>query len=508
MRQRLSPADTRRAWLWAALIVLMMLAAGVLMLLPRWMNDAALLPGAITLPAADDALLEAARDMDGISVDARLDPAGMTLTFTQTMTLHNRTGQDQSAAVLRSWTGAYLTEAASPAASEELYDACYGAAFEPGGLTLQSIRVNGSPSIWHWLDTAQTVLSVPADWPADSDVTLTLACSVDIPHCASRFGYADGVFMLGNVFPVPAVWEDGSWRTDPYISVGDPFLSECANWHVTLTVPDGYTVAASAAGLASAPGMYEFTGYALRDFALVISDRFFTVRGMAGDVLVSASARTKTDAQAMLQSARQAIASFEQRWGDYAWPAFTLAETPFPFGGMEYPGMAMIASDALALGGEALEYAVAHETAHQWWACMVGSDGWHQPWQDESLCEYAVADYFGDRHGAAAREDYLFRQIEASLRITIPRGVTPGSPIDRFSGLTEYSMVVYQRGAALWTALETHLGKEALDALLRDYQARYRFRIASRGDLCTLISQHCGMDMGPLLTDYLDTYMQ
>jgi len=93
------------------------------------------------------------------------------------------------------------------------------------------------------------------------------------------------------------------------------------------------------------------------------------------------------------------------------------------------------------------------------------------------------------------------------MRITIPRGVTPGSPIDYFQDLTEYSQVVYRRGAALWTALETLMGKEQLDAALRQYAEAFRFSIATREDLTRLLSQAAGQDLTPLMEDYLDTYI-
>lgn len=507
MRQRLSPEDNRRAWLWAALIVLMMLAlgaAGFLLLTRDPQEDAP------HLPAMSAELLEAAQALDSIRIEAALDPEGQQLTFTQELTLTNRTGQDQSAVVLRSWSGAYLTEETSPAATDELFVECYGAAFNPGGLAVDSTFVNHAAAEWSWLDDAQTVLSIPAEWPVNAEVTIALHCTVQIPDCASRFGYHNGLFMLGNVFPVAAVWQDGSWRTDAYCSIGDPFLSECANWEVALTVPAGYTAAASVWAEPSEheeQRTYAFSGMALRDFALVISKDYASVQGMAGSTLVTAYARKRQDAQTMLTYARQAIDSYQKRWGTYAYPTFTVAEASFPYGGMEYPGMVMIASDALSMGGQTLEYVVAHETAHQWWSVMVGNDGWYQAWQDESLCEYAWLDYVGDWYSISDRERMAFDRIETSLRITIPGSVTPGSPIDYFADLTEYSRVVYQRGAALWCALETHMGKNALDAMLRDYQQQYRFRIAAREDLTNVINRHAGQDMSGLMLDYLDTYM-
>ena len=503
MKQKLPPDLNRKAWLYAALIVLMLLlaGAGTLLLLT---GDHAEPP---RLPEASDALRTASQGLDGIRVVATLDPAARTLSFTQEMTLTNRTGQAQSAVVLRSWTGAYGTEETSPCATEELYPDCYGASFSPGGLAVTHAAVNGAPVTPVWLDDAATVLSLPADWPAGGSVAVTLTCTVTIPACASRFGYADGAFMLGNVFQVAALWQDGAWRTDAYAPIGDPFCSECANWQVTLTVPEGYTVAASAPGTQEGSGVHTFTGLALRDFALVVSRDYACAQAMAEGVLVTAYARDKADAEAMLRYAAQALHSYAKRWGDYAYPAFTLAEAVFPYGGMEYPGMVMIGTDVLASGGQVLEYTVAHETAHQWWAVMVGSDGWYQPWQDESLCEYAWLDYVGDWYGADARSQMAFDRIETAMRITIPGGATPGSPLDRFSDLTQYSRIVYQRGAAFWCAMEIHLGKDGLDAMLCDYQARFCFRIATREDLTSVLSQHAGMDMSGLMLDYLDTLM-
>lgn len=505
MKQKLSPADSRKAWLVAALIVLMMLAAGAgaYLLATHERTEAPY------LPAESDALLQAAERLDEIRITANLHAEAQRLTVTQEMQLRNRTGQDQPAVVLRSWSSAYLT-------SDELFYECYGASFNAGGLKMTSAYVDGTAASWHWLDDASTVLSIPAAWAAGETVTVTLHYAVDIPDCASRFGYARSspgrynTFMLGNVFPVAAVWQEGAWRTDAYAPIGDPFLSECANWDVTLTVPKGWTAAASvwAEPVETADvRTYRFTGLALRDFALVVSNGAVCAQGMAEGVLVTAYAHTSSDAQTLLKYARQAIQSYTKRWGEYAYPTYTVAEAVFPYGGMEYPGMAMISADAVAEGGQTLEYLVAHETAHQWWAVMVGSDGFNQPWQDEALCEYAYLDYVGDWYGESDRERMAFDRIETSLRITIPGKVTPGSPIDYFADLTEYSRVVYQRGAALWRALETHLGKDALDALLRDYQQQYRFRIATREDLTQVINRHAGQDMSGLMLDYLDTYM-
>ena len=44
-------------------------------------------------------------------------------------------------------------------------------------------------------------------------------------------------------------------------------------------------------------------------------------------------------------------------------------------------------------------------------------------------------------------------RIESALRVTVPHGVTPGAPLERFSTMSEYSLVVYDRGAAMLLSL-------------------------------------------------------
>lgn len=504
MKDGLTKQERRKAWLYAILISAGMILAGVLV----WRVVAA--PSAqVALPEENDALLLASEDMDSITIDAVFDPDARSLTATQTMTLRNRTGQTLTQATLRSYSGAYLSQETSPAATEELFTACYGERFSTGGLLLDSASVNGEAVSHAWQDDARTVLTLPlASWQPDEVITVRLAYHVYIPQCQSRFGYHDGIYALGNVFPVAAPWVEGECRTDAYNAIGDPFISECANWTVRLTMPRGYQAAATDYAETVDMGdcaVQTMTAHGVRDFALVISDQWHTAFRMAGDTMIAAYARTEAKARQMAEQAALAMQCYTAHYGPYVYPTLTLCEVDFPYGGMEYPRLAMIASD---LTGQDLTYTVAHETAHQWWGVMVGSDGYRQPWQDEALCEYALLDFIGATEGEAAREDAAYHRVEAALRVTVLRGVTPGSPIDYFADLSEYTLVVYHRGAALFTALEKLLSKESMDAFLGRYLESFRYAVATREDLEALASQAAGMDVSALFVDYLDTEMR
>ncbi len=78
--------------------------------------------------------------------------------------------------------------------------------------------------------------------------------------------------------------------------------------------------------------------------------------------------------------------------------------------------------------------------------------------------------------------------------------------MDYFGDLGEYTLVVYQRGAAALCALNTAMDG-TLDEFLSDYYDTYAFGLATREDFESLLAAWTGEDWAPLLSDYLDTYL-
>ena len=462
-------------------------------------------------------LLAAAKGLDDIAIDATFAPLNRTLDVTQTLTLVNRTGTAQRLVVLRTYPNAFRSEDFSPAATDELFDNTYVNGFSDGSLTLQTASVqlaDAAPqaATYTYGDDAQTVLrlSLPADWADQAKLTLSLRYTVLVPQAAYRFGENGGIWALGNLFAMPAPFVDGDYVTDEYFPIGDPFMSECRNYTVALTAPEDCVVAGSgAAQVGQAQNglrVTRFTAPAVRDFALCISAQYVQKQAMQGGVLVRAYSLTAGGADKLLKYGAQALACFSARYGAYPYQAFSLCEVDFPFGGMEYPAMVMIAQKTLNAGGDTLEQLVAHETAHQWWYAVVGSDEYHQAWQDEALAQFSLLDYWETTRGKAARGDLQFALADTAMRVTIPQGVTPGSPVDYFGDMSEYSLVVYNRGLAALCALDTAMGG-TLDGFLSSYYDTYAFKLATRADFETLLKRWSGQDWSPLLSDYLDTYI-
>lgn len=482
----------RKRWALAAAAVLMVCAV-------FWMLSGK----SPELPAPSAALVRASEGLDEIVIDAKFDPDGRTLSVRQTMRLLNRTGQDQNAAVLRTWPNAFQNMDTSPCTFEEkLYGQFYPEGFSSGALVMSRAQVNGETILHRYTDEAKTALAVPVPgkWKTGQTAEITLEYTVQIPRMAYRFGMNEGVCTLGNAFAIPAVWEEGAFRTDAYAPIGDPFVSDCANYTVSVEVPAGFVCAGS--GYAQKDGnTWRFNAPAVRDFALVISDRFHVSEALEGDVLVTACGLDAAQSRQMLQYARKALRVYESLWGEYPYQSYTLAQMHMPLGGMEYPALSMIASEET---GRELEYLIAHETAHQWWYALTGSDSWHQPWQDEALAEFGLLEYAESVHGLSERNDLEQTSVESAMRVTVSQGLTPGAPIDRFTSMSEYSLVVYNRGAAYLCALDRML-PEGLNPFLQEYAQTFAFRRASRADFESCLSAFTGEDFSPLTRDYLDT---
>ena len=480
----------------AALIILA--AAAALLFWPR---------GA-ALPNSGKAGREAPEGLNDYQVTLRLNPEESTLAISETIRFRNDTGDTLDSLMLRAWLNAFQREDTSPAALEELYDACYPDGFSSGGITIYDVIWNGERADYAYANGDETALeiAIPALAP-NEEGTLTFRCLAQIPDCAHRTGRVGNTFQLGNVIPLLSLYREGAWRTDEYGPIGDPFLSECANFQITAYLPEDYAPACSAVLTRNGDGAWQGEIKGARDVALCVSPDYKLAVGRQGSAAVYSYAKTEAGAKRALEYAQKALETYGSLYGAYPYPALTICSVDFPFGGMEYPGLCMIGeSNYLDSKAETLELTIAHETAHQWFYALVGSDQVKNPWQDEAMCEYAMLRYVQKRYGAGSFENLKYYRVDAPLQERLPGSLTPGSPIDYFGSLADYSSVVYGRDAALLLALDEMLPRGA-DDFLHAYADEFAFQFVTRAQLEDFLNRYADMDLRPLLLDYLDTAM-
>ncbi len=459
-------------------------------------------------PKPSQTLIAASEGLTDYQVDLRLLPEETALAISETMRYRNDTGETLNHLVLRTWLNAFESEETSPASLEELYDACYPEGFSPGSLTLYDVSWNGQAVPHEYANADQTALqiSIPELKPGESG-TLFFRCVAAIPDCAYRTGRAGGSWQLGNTVPMLSIFENGVWRTDEYSPIGDPFVSECANFQVSLDAPEGYIPACSASLSKGKDGVWRGELPASRDLALCVYERAAVVQGKTGNTTVFSYAAGEDEARRALDDAKKALQAFAALYGEYPYPTLSICQAEFPFSGMEYPALCMVGKDQYVPDkADSLELTIAHETAHQWFYACVGSDQAMSPWQDEALCEYAVLRYVQKRYGQNSFEALKYYRVDSPMMENVPGSLTPGSPISYFDNYQDYRTIVYGRGAALLLALDEFL-PGGTDAFLKAYAKEFAFQYVTRPQFEDFLNRYCNQDTGPLLTDYLDTMM-
>ena len=419
----------------------------------------------------------------------------------------NRTQDPLPHLVLRTYANAFLSEETSPAAIDEVYDSAYRAGFSTGGLHLQGVWWQGEAAFHRYEDEAQTVLRIETGdmQPGDSG-TLKMMYVLSVPECAYRFGRTDTAWQIGNAIPVVSVWQEGAWRKDPYDPIGDPFISESANWSLRIQLPEGMTPAASASLEKDGDGIWQGEVLCARDMALTFSRHYTLLEKQAGDVLIRVLSTSEQGRQA-LKLSEKILETLCGLYGKYPYDTLTVAEIDFPFGGMEYPALVMVDRSYFTAEGDTLELLLAHEIAHQWFYALAGSDGFNHPWQDEAASQWAALRYVGARYGKDSEENLKYYYVDAPMQENGLDIFTPGSPVSYFGDYMAYDSVVYGRGCALFYALDAFL-MGSMDECLKAYCHAEPFGLYTRKDFEEAVSDFSGKDSLPLITDYLDTRMQ
>jgi len=335
-------------------------------------------------------------------------------------------------------------------------------------------------------------------------VTLTIGSVVTLANVKHRLGYAESVFQLSGFYPELCVFEEGKYRADPYMVFGDPFYRETADYNVALSFPVGYQAAASAIESErtreNARVTCSYTLSRAREFAAVISNRLLVQEGEANGVTVRYYYGSDNKSKETLAFIEDAVKTYEEAFGAFPYPSYTVVAAPFFQAGMEYSGMAIV-SDALS--SAARKNAILHETAHQWWHGKVGSDEVRHPWQDEALAEYSVAYYYKKGEALLVYRALINNAADEYSAFAATRG---DAPVDRgaFESEEEYYALAYCKGLLMMITLAEEFGFDRLNRALRAYADAFEGKIATPTDFTRTMEK----ELPKLPADYFMLWLQ
>ncbi|WP_374408287.1 M1 family metallopeptidase [Pelagerythrobacter sp.] len=260
-------------------------------------------------------------------------------------------------------------------------------------------------------------------------------------------------------------------------------------WEARITAPEPLDVVMSGVR----QGEPEDLGNGRRAFTFVMDKPVppYLIAIAAGDIDFRAiGRRTGVWAEpAILNRAHWEVADTEDMveeaetlYGPYRWGRYDMIVLPpaFPYGGMENPVMTFLTPTFIA-GDRSLTGLVAHELAHSWSGNLVTNAVWADSWLNEGVTSYfenrIIEEIYGEKR--AEQEAALsFAAIEDTLAEV--GADAPGTALHQPDGTEGAgSAIVYDKGAAFLRTLEHEVGRERLDAWLRQWFDNHAFEPAT-----------------------------
>ncbi|KUG03393.1 aminopeptidase n [hydrocarbon metagenome] len=407
----------------------------------------------------------------------------------------NTTGQVMNDLWLTVYPNAFSNPNSTPAPAQAYYKG-----FNPGWLELDRVMVNGQ-EVECYLDGVSMHIVMTFDIIPDKDIIIDMNWRIRIPEIAYRFGSKDGIFMLGNFYPVLNVYDQAGWHIAYNSKFGDPFCFHCADYRVRVNIPDAYQLVSTGSTVyrnAEDTGrtIYLIEASRARDFCLLIIYDYQEIKSQVDNVTVKCYVPGGSNLDKTREIAAQCgemLHYYSSRWGSYPYLEFKIALVPMQgFHGMEYTGLIFLKQELLSAQFDSNRgsFILAHEVAHQWWYAMVGNDQLAEPWLDEALANWSAYEYQKHAQGMSAK----------------PKSTTVISKLDQqlneIDSNSEYYKTIYDGGEAFWAALEEELGRDTIDSVLRRYLADYKYDIATTQGLLDTIRKEARQDMDSFLDEW------
>ncbi len=389
----------------------------------------------------------------------------------------------------------------------EKWDYLLGDERQPGKIMVGQVLVDGEAMAATRGGEDQTILEIPLKKTGALMHQIDLKFELIVPLNNGRLSYNDHAIWLGNWLPILAIKDQGGWRLDPYYPMGDPFYSEIADYHVTVTLPKGYQLAST--GLESKAVMtewrpsggkrYELDARNVRDFAIVVMDETYReLSTQSGDTLVRTWWQEGDDLEQVKrlhEVAVRSLAYFGREFAPYPYIEYDVVKTGGFFGGMEYPGIVFIEGSFFEEQRDYGAIVVAHETAHQWFYGLVGNDEVREAWVDEGLTDYATMAFMHqyDHYIGTKYVEMRKQQAMAALQYA-EQGLSVWQPLNLFPTWKSYSDLVYSRAATMLWELREAWGEKAVHQALQRYVNDYQYQQGRGENLIRVFSDAVDAD--------------
>jgi aminopeptidase N len=318
---------------------------------------------------------------------------------------------------------------------------------------------------------------------------------MSVPFGYDQFGYLQDVLALPNFFPMIPTYDDEGWNVELASGSGDSTYSDTALFQVNLTAPSNQVVATSGtcdpAKVSQGSQTLHCVSGPMRDFMIGMSADYQIASDTIDSIKVNSYyiKKDETAGRRGLQISVDSVKSYEQRIGPYPFNELDVLETPTTAGGIEFPGLVVVAQDLYQHNPTEQEGATAHEVAHQWWYSLVGDDQLDDPWLDEAFTQFTTALYYLDVHGQQGFQADISQDLQSRYQRALSdnEDMRADLPVVAYSD-RQYGRIVYGKAALFFYALYQKMGDEKYNAFMQTYFQVNRYRNAHVPDLLKAIA--------------------
>ena len=400
-------------------------------------------------------------------------------------------------------------------------------------LDLTPTRRFASPDDGNPHDRTVMVVTLPQPVMPGEVVELELDWRATVPRTVARTGFRGDFYFVAHWFPQLGVYEADGWNCRQF-HASTEFFADYGVYRVTLTVPRGWTVGATGSETDRVDNPDGTTTHAyeqadVHGFAWTTSPdyREATTRFEHPSLPpVELRLLYQPDhahlVERHFEATRVALELFGDWYGPYPYGHLTIVDPAFMGGadGMEYPTLFVAGTTILAPPeADDPESVTIHETAHQFWYGVVGTNEFDHAWLDEGLATYSTLRALDERYpparvvrrflsppGRSGSSDaffpWVFHDIEKPRwlrRLDRYRGGAtsdvPATPSWAYWPASGRALT-YDH-AMLWLlTLERHLGEPTLRAILAAFYERYAFAHPAPEDFFAVAEEVAGRDLG------------
>lgn len=478
----------------------------------------------IALAVGSVVLISSRKELDLKAISKNLNTYNIELeynenksfTATQKLSFTNRTSAILDHLSFNLYPAAFAEGAVNKPVSVLNVDKAYPNGLSYGGIEITEVLVNGLAVEYEREGLDKNVLKVLLKNELDpyKKLEVNIHFSFALPNTHHRFGYGANTINVANFYPILGVYENGDFICDPYNSNGDPFYSDMSNYNVKLTVPNKFVVAhtgtLSKTSTQDESKTLEINALAVRDFAFVMSEKFTVLEDVYNKTTIKYYYYNDQDAAKSLQASVDSIKTFSEMFGTYPYETYSVVETNFVHGGMEFPQLSYI-SDATDRHSDYLNIII-HETAHQWWYQLVGSNAYRNPWLDEGLTEFTTVMFYEKNPSynvnaneiiANATNSYVsFVELCESLLGSVDTSMNRA--LNEYDTEPEYVYVTYVKGMLLFDSLRDAVGQTNFERALKTYFEENKFTNVTPSHLISVFEKVSLRDLNSFFNSWLE----